>query len=170
MATMFQSVSANPVRSFTFLANASFQVALTAWIGSLWGIGYLVVPTLFHTLSDNRVLAGEIAGRIFGVSGWAGLFLGGYLLLFIVVRQGRASLRTLTLWLTVLILILTAVSLFGIQPLMADMKHAVQPLDIMASPLRERFVAWHGIASSLYLLQSVLALALLLRASFGKPT
>ncbi|MDR3351812.1 MAG: DUF4149 domain-containing protein [Zoogloeaceae bacterium] len=150
------------------LANASFQITLTAWVGSLWSIGYLVVPTLFYTLPD-RMLAGEIAGHIFHVSGWAGLFLGGYLLCFLVIRQGRASVKTLSLWLTVLILLLTAVSLFGIQPLMADMKVSVQPLDIMASPLRERFAAWHGIASSLYLLQSFLALGLLLRASFGRP-
>jgi hypothetical protein len=39
----------------------------------------------------------------------------------------------------------------------------------MQSLLKDRFVAWHGISSLLYLLQSLLALGLLLRVSFGKP-
>jgi hypothetical protein len=150
------------------LANTLFQIALTAWVGGLWAVGYLVVPTLFYTL-DDRALAGQIAGHIFTVSAWAGLALGGYLLLFFVIRQKLASLKTLSLWLTVLVLILTAISLFGIQPLMAQMKIDALPLDVMDSVLKDRFAAWHGIASSLYLLQSLLALGLLLRVSFGKP-
>jgi hypothetical protein len=144
------------------LAHALFQIALTAWVGGLWTVGYLVVPTLFYTL-DDRALAGQIAGHIFAVSAWAGLAFGGYLLFCLIAWQRRASLKTLSFWLTALVLILTAVSLFGIQPWMADMKTDALPLDVMDSPLRERFVAWHGIASSLYLLQSLLALGLLLR-------
>jgi hypothetical protein len=149
------------------LAYALFQIALTAWVGGLWGVGYLVVPTLFYTL-DDRALAGEIAGHIFAVSAWVGLALGGYLLFFLVIRQGLASLKTLSFWLAALIWILTAVSLFGIQPWMAQMKIDALPLDVMDSLLKDRFVAWHGIASSLYLLQSLLALGLLLRVNFGK--
>ncbi|MDR0736508.1 MAG: DUF4149 domain-containing protein [Zoogloeaceae bacterium] len=156
------------MRAMTSLANALFHIALTAWAGMLWSIGYLVVPVLFYT--QERMLAGEIAGHLFAASGWAGLALGGYLLLMLLSRQGlKGSLRTLAFWLTALMLILTAVSLFGIQPFMAHLKENALPLDVMRSPLRERFVTWHGIASSLYLLQSLLALALTLRVNFGKP-
>ncbi|MDR3158006.1 MAG: DUF4149 domain-containing protein [Zoogloeaceae bacterium] len=156
------------MRARTFLADALFHVALTAWAGMLWSIGYLVVPVLFCT--QERMLAGEIAGRLFAASGWAGLALGGYLLLALLARQGViGSLRTLAFWLAALMLILTAVSLFGIQPFMQHLKESALPLDVMRSPLRERFVAWHGVASSLYLLQSLLALALTLRVHFGKP-
>jgi len=69
----------------------------------------------------------------------------------------------LALWLIALMLILTAVNLFGIQPTMAQMKLDALPLGVMDSPLRDRFVAWHGISSSLYLLKSLLALGLVLR-------
>ncbi|MCL2022703.1 MAG: DUF4149 domain-containing protein [Betaproteobacteria bacterium] len=143
------------------LANLLFQVVLTAWAGCLWTIGYLVAPILFYTL-DNRALAGQIAGSLFAVSGWASLAAGSYLALFLCIRQKRAW-KTLALWLIVLMLILAAVSLFGIQPMMAQMKLDALPLDIMNSPLRDRFVAWHGISSSLYLLESCLALGLVLR-------
>ncbi|WP_303783306.1 DUF4149 domain-containing protein [Azovibrio restrictus] len=149
----------SPVRR---LADALFQVALTLWVGGLWSIGYLVVPTLFNTL-ESRPLAGAIAASLFEVSGWAGLGLGIFLLLCLLLRQGLAALRTLPFWLAALMLILTAVSLFGIQPLMARMKLEALPLAVMESPLRERFSTWHGISSSLYLLQSLLALGLLLR-------
>jgi hypothetical protein len=156
------------MRVVTFLADLLFHIALTAWAGMLWSIGYLVVPVLFYT--QERVLAGEIAGHLFAASGWVGLALGGYLLLVLLARQGvLGSLRTLAFWLTALLLILTAVGLFGIQPFMQHLKESALPLDVMQSPLRERFVAWHGIASSLYLLQSLLVLALTLRVNFGKP-
>jgi len=146
------------------LANLLFQVVLTAWVGGLWTIGYLVVPTLFYTLGNN-VLAGQIAGSLFSVSGWASLAAGGYLALFLLVRQRRAW-KTLALWLVVLMLILTAVMLFGIQPMMAQMKLDALPLDVMNSPLRDRFALWHGISSSLYLLESCLALGLVLRVGW----
>jgi hypothetical protein len=158
----------HPVRATAFLANVLFHLLLTAWAGMLWSIGYLVVPVLFHT--QESALAGEIAGRLFVASGWTGLALGGYLLLALLARQGlKACLRTLAFWLTALILILTAVSLFGIQPFMQHLKESALPLEVMRSPLRDRFVAWHGVASALYLLQSLLALALTLRVNFGKP-
>jgi hypothetical protein len=152
-----------------FLANAVFQIALTLWIGGTWVVGYLVAPALFHALPNDRMLAGQIAGTVFRAFGWAGLALGGYLILFFILRQGRAALKTLALWLTVMLLLLTAISLFGIQPLMEGMKQAVAPLDVMNSPLGERFSAWHGISESLYLLQSLLGLGLVLRLGFPTP-
>jgi hypothetical protein len=149
------------------LVEALFQIVLTAWVGMLWTVGYLVAPVLFHTL-DDRVLAGEIAGRMFAVSGWVGLILGSYLLLMLLLQHGLKRLRTLAFWLTALLLILTAVSLFGIQPFMQHLKDAAQPLDVMQSTLRERFISWHGVSSSLYLLQSLLALGLLLRIKLDR--
>ncbi|MCL2074976.1 MAG: DUF4149 domain-containing protein [Betaproteobacteria bacterium] len=142
------------------LANLLFQVVLTAWAGCLWTIGFLVVPVLFYTLGSAP--AGQIAGALFIVSGWASIAAGSYLALFLFVRQRRVW-RTLALWLIALMLILTAVNLFGIQPTMAQMKLDALPLGVMDSPLRDRFVAWHGISSSLYLLKSLLALGLVLR-------
>jgi hypothetical protein len=149
------------------LTDALFHMALAAWVGMLWTIGYLVVPALFHVL-DDRVLAGKIAGHMFTISGWAGLALGACLLLILSLRHGFSCLRALAFWLTTLMLILTAVSLFGIQPFMQHLKDAAAPQDVMQSALRERFVFWHGISSTLYLLQSLLALGLLLRAKLGR--
>lgn len=143
---------------------ALFQTLLTFWVGMIWTIGYLVVPVLFYGLED-RMLAGEVAGRLFFLSGWLGMGLGGGVFVFLMGRGRFSAPRRLSFWLVVVLLILTAVSLFGIQPLMAHLKEMAAPRDVMDSPLRERFVTWHGISSSLYLLHSLLAAVLLWRES-----
>lgn len=141
------------------LADASFLIVLALWAGALWIVGYLAVPILFQTLGD-RVLAGQVAGRMFAVSGWLGLACGLYLAGFMLVRQGGRALKGRNFWLCLSMVAITAASLFGIQPLMAQLKLEAMPKDVMESLLRDRFVAWHGASSILYLIQSLLALML----------
>ena len=61
----------------------------------------------------------------------------------------------------------SAASLFGIQPLMAQLKADALPRDVMESLLRDRFVVWHGISSILYLIQSMLGLWLIVWSGRG---
>jgi MFS family permease len=148
------------------LADALYDVALTLWVGGLWTIGYLVAPTLFAALSADRQKAGLLAGQLFELIGWVGLACGTYLLLFVVVRMGAAALRRWNFWLLLVMLLLTAISLFGLQPLLAQLKADALPREVMESVLRNRFAAWHGVSSILYLVQSVLGLLLVTR--FGR--
>lgn len=151
------------MRNFT---EALYFVALTAWIGGMWAIGYVVAPTLFATLGD-RQLAGLVAGRLFAVMGWIGLGCGAYMLGVLLVRLGGGALKRSVFWLTLVILVLIAVGQFGIQPLMVQLKAEAWPRDVMETVLRDRFAAWHGISSILYLVQSVLGLWLVVSASRG---
>ena len=48
------------------IADASFLLALTAWVGALWAIGYIAAPLLFAHLAD-RATAGSLAGSMFSV-------------------------------------------------------------------------------------------------------
>ena len=150
------------------LADALHDVALTLWVGGLWVIGYLVAPTLFATLSNDRQTAGLLAGRLFESMGWIGLACAVYLLLFVLLRVGTTALRRWNFWLLVLMLLLTAVSLFGVQPLLAQLKADALPREVMESVLRNRFAAWHGVSSILYLVQTLLGL--LLVTSSGRAT
>ncbi|MEF8711378.1 MAG: DUF4149 domain-containing protein [Candidatus Accumulibacter propinquus] len=150
------------------LADALHDVALTLWVGGLWVIGYLVAPTLFATLSNDRQTAGLLAGRLFELMGWVGLACAVYLLLFVLLRGGTTALRRWNFWLLVLMLLLTAVSLFGVQPLLAQLKADALPREVMESVLRNRFAAWHGVSSILYLVQTLLGL--LLVTSSGRAT
>lgn len=151
------------MRNFT---EALYFIALTAWIGGMWVIGYVAAPTLFATLGD-RQLAGLVAGKLFAVMGWIGLGCGAYLLAFLLIRLGGGAFRRAAFWLTLVILALTVASQFGIQPLMAQLKAEAWPREVMETVLRDRFAAWHGISSILYLVQSILGLWLVVSASRG---
>jgi hypothetical protein len=147
-------------------ADALYAVTLTLWVGGLWAIGYLVAPTLFATLVD-RQLAGMLAGKLFVLIGWVGVVCASYLLVFMLSRLGRAALKRGIFWLVFLMLLMTVISLFGIQPLLAQMKAEALPREVMESVLRDRFATWHGISSILYLMQSLIGLFAVVFASRG---
>ncbi|MBL0167863.1 MAG: DUF4149 domain-containing protein [Propionivibrio sp.] len=147
-------------------SEALYFITLTLWVGGLWAIGYLVAPVLFATLAD-RQLAGMLAGKLFALIGWVGLASAAYLLLFMLIRLGRSALKRGVFWLLVVMLVLTVLSQFGIQPLLAQLKADALPREVMESVLRDRFAAWHGVSSILYLLQSVLGLLLVVGAGRG---
>lgn len=148
------------------LSEALYLIVLTAWVGGMWAIGYLVAPVLFDSLG-NRQLAGNIAGKLFSLIGWIGLGSAFYLLIFLVLRWGGAVFKCSVFWLVTVMAILTVVSLFGIQPLMAQLKVDALPREVMESVLRDRFAAWHGISSILYMVQSLLGLWLVAWSSRG---
>lgn len=134
--------------------------AAALWVGGLWAVGYLAAPVLFYHL-DDRVMAGFVAGRLFAWMGWVGLVCGVWLLLFRLVRAGAGVVKQGFFWLVVLMLLLTLAQQFGIAPLLQHLKELAQPRDVMESLFRDRFQTWHGIASAVYLLQSLLGLWLL---------
>ncbi len=148
------------------LAEAMYLLAITLWVGGLWAIGYVVAPVLFSSLGD-RQLAGMVAGKLFGLIAWIGLGAAAYLVVFLIGRWGGQAFKRSMLWLTVVMALLAAASLFGIQPLMAQLKADALPREVMESVLRDRFAAWHGISSILYLVQSLLGLWLVVWSGRG---
>jgi hypothetical protein len=148
------------------LSEALWFITITLWVGGLWAIGYIAAPVLFSSLGD-RQLAGLVAGKLFSLIGWIGLGSAAYLLLFLLVRQGGQVFKGAVFWLVLSMALLVAASQFGIQPLMAQLKADALPREVMASVLRDRFAAWHGISSILYLVQSLLGLWLVVWANRG---
>ena len=141
------------------LTEAIYAIALTLWIGGLWAIGYIVAPTLFYTLAD-RTLAGMLAGKLFMLIAYVGIGCAVYLLLFRLVRFGGACVRHGIFWIVLALLLLTLAGEFGVQPILAGLKDQALPKGVMESVFRDRFAAWHGVASVLYLIQSVLGILL----------
>lgn len=148
------------------LSEALYLSAITLWVGGMWAIGYVVAPVLFTSLGD-RQLAGAVAGRLLALIGWIGLASAAYLMIFIIARRGAQVFRSAIFWLVLLMAVLVAASQFGIQPLMAQLKAAALPREVMESVMRDRFAAWHGISSILYLVQSLLGLWLVIWANRG---
>ena len=139
------------------LSDALYLFSLTLWVGGMWAIGYMVAPVLFANLAD-RQLAGMLAGKLFSLIAWIGLASAAYLLVFFIARAGLRAFKSGLFWLILLMAALAAVSQFGIQPLMAQLKADALPREVMESVLRDRFATWHGISSILYLVQSMLGL------------
>ncbi len=135
------------------------RILLTLWVGGLWTTGYLVAPVLFHAIDDRR-LAGEIAGRVFSAMNYLGLACGILLLLAVMYQAGRTWARTWQLWVLLAMLLLVGVGEFVLQPLIHALKAATPEGFIEGSVAAARFGMLHGVSSLLFLITSLLGLAL----------
>lgn len=140
-------------------ADALQSMTATLWVGGMWAIGFIVAPVLFATLPD-RALAGLLAGKLFSLIAWTGMACAFYLLVYRLVRDGTGALRQGLFWIVLLMLVLTLAGEFGVQPVLAALKEQALPKQVMETVLRDRFATWHGVASGLYVIQSVLGAAL----------
>jgi hypothetical protein len=132
------------------------RILLSLWVGALWAIGYLAVPTLFASL-DDRMLAGMVAGKMFTGVSFIGLGCGTALLASFWMQYAK-PLAERRVQLLLLMLSLVVIGEFMLQPQMAALK--AEGL-IEGSGAAARFGVLHGIASLLYLLNSLTGLALL---------
>lgn len=148
------------------ISEALYLFAITLWVGGLWAIGYMAAPVLFVQLAD-RQMAGMVAGKLFALIAWIGLGSAAYLVIFLLARWGVRLFRQSVFWLVILMAGMAAIQLFGIQPLMAQLKVDALPREVMESVLRDRFATWHGVSSILYLMQSLLGLWLVVWSSRG---
>ena len=146
---------------FYFLRLAR-TLLITLWAGSLWTVGYLAAPLLFATLPD-RMLAGTIAGSLFRAEAWLSLACG-ILLLAIFRSDTTLQSRTICTRIVIVMLVCVVVGYFGLQPFMAEIRAAAaQAGGVMDDAMRMRFGVLHGVASIIYLLQSVAAIVLVLK-------
>jgi hypothetical protein len=136
---------------------AALSIAL--WVGGMWMLGYVVVPVLFKMLPD-RQLAGMVAGQLFTLLTCIGIVCALYLLIYQLQQSGRAAVLGAPFLITVAMLLLVLIGQFVLQPILADLKLQAMPLDVMKSAYASRFTVWHGVSSILYLIQSLLGIAL----------
>lgn len=138
-------------------------VLVTFWAGSLWTVGYVVAPVLFSTLAD-RTLAGTLAGAVFRTQAWISLACGAMLLALVWADKENLS-RSLLIKLVIGMLACTLIGYFGLQPSMAELRAiAAESGGIMDEAMRSRFGWLHGAASAIYLLQSLIAVGLVLKS------
>ncbi len=99
---------------------------------------------------------------------WVGLACGSYLLLYVLAGKGWRAIQSGVFWIVLLMLALTVAGHFGVQPILAQLKADALPRQVMESALRDRFSTWHGVSSALYLVQSLLGIALAVLQERGK--
>lgn len=144
------------------LTNTLAAVAITLWVGGLWIIGGLAAPTLFANLSD-RQLAGMLAGKLFTLMAYVGMGCGIYLLIYRLANDGLNAFKQWFFWIVLAMLALTLIGHFGVQPIIHSLKMEGGTAAVMQSVVADRFARWHGIASILFLMQSLLGLTLILK-------
>lgn len=132
----------------------SEKILLTIWVGGMWAIGYIVAPVLFQML--DKPVAGNVAGQLFTVMSYIGVFSATALIISIVVKQGFNS-RHWQLLVLIGMLLLVIIGQFVLQPMMAELK-AAGILEIN----KAEFGRLHGIASALFLINSLAGLALVI--------
>ncbi|MCU7800126.1 MAG: DUF4149 domain-containing protein [gamma proteobacterium symbiont of Lucinoma myriamae] len=133
------------------------KILLTIWIGALWTVGFLVVPTLFGTLEDKQ-LAGMLAGKMFTAISYIGLFCG----LVILLSEARLSGQFTSnkrIWLLALMLLIVIIGEFIIQPMMADLKQSGL---LSSSEVSQQFDQLHLIATALYMFNCLFGLILII--------
>jgi hypothetical protein len=150
------------------LFDSLLLIAVTLWAGALWAIGFIAAPIVFIALED-RALAVALAGKMFAIVAYIGMGCGVYLVLFRLIRQGVLSLRQSFFWIVVLMLLLTLLGHFGAQPILEAVKNFTVPRAVMEGILQERFASWHGVYSALYVVESVLALVLVVQQPTAAP-
>jgi len=133
------------------------RILLTLWIGGMWTVGYVVVPTLFQML-DSRILAGAIAGRLFTLTSGIGILSAVVLIAAQLFRAAVSWRRNWRLGVLAGMLIILLIGQFGLQPQMAALKAAglADPANAAA------FGRLHGISSVLFLINSLLGLVLVI--------
>lgn len=144
-----------------FLQRAQPLIA-TLWVGSLWTVGYLVAPTLFATLAD-RTLAGTIAGSLFRIEAWVSLACALALLLIMWRTAPKTPQGSILMRLVLGMLVCTLIGYFGLQPFMAAIREASAASGGMSADAKMQFGTLHGAASGIFLLQSLLGVALILK-------
>ena len=136
----------------------SERLLLTLWVGGLWAIGYLAVPMAYATMGDVS-LAGEYAGKLFTAINILGLGCGSVLIIAKLIQYKQNVKQLWRFWLLVLMVMMTVVFSFYLQPHIAEIKQLDWQTD---QELLARFSLLHTISENLYLLLSLFGLALVL--------
>jgi len=135
------------------------RILLTLWVGGLWMTGLVVAPVLFKNY--ERMLAGDIAGRLFAAMSLLGMLCGALLLAISAVRARQQVWRDWRVGVLCAMLAITIFGEFGLAARMRELKEMMTLLPVAPVVLSE-FGRLHGIASLLFLANSALGLALVI--------
>jgi len=136
----------------------SERLLLTLWVGSLLAIGYIAVPMAFATLGDIT-LAGQFASKLFLAVNILGLGCGVVLLVSKFIVQGKHAVSLWRFWIVLLMVLLTLVLLTYLQPEITRIAEMSQ-LSLQDDAILKRFNLFHLISSNVYIVLSLLGVAL----------
>lgn len=144
-----------------------FSLISGLWVGSFITIGFLVVPVLFSSLGDRQV-AGMVAASLFKSTAYIGVFISMILMVMAnhLVRHGKSQYR-LTRWILLGMLACTVGAAFILIPWMNSLRDQALylGLSVRESTNAVLFNRLHGASSILFMMQVLLGLVLVWRAT-----
>lgn len=136
------------------------RILLTSWVGGLWITGLVFAPVLFGNF--ERLLAGDIAGRLFTAVSQVGLVCGAVLLALAAWRAGKGVWRDWRAAVLALMLLILVVGEYGIAARMRELK-LLALLEADAAAHWAEFGRLHGLSSALYLVECLFGLLLVVK-------
>lgn len=134
------------------------RIALTLWVGAIWSIGYIAAPVLFK-YSPTRMLAGNLAGEMFTAVSYIGIACAFILITGLLFKPAGHRFKQWRLWIILLMLLITLVGQFALSPMMQQLKHTGIAEGTEAA---RQFGRLHGVASILFLVNSLSGLILVI--------
>ena len=131
------------------------------WVGGLWSM--LMVTTILFNKIPSSYIAGAIANDMFAFMNLFGMFSSGFLLIFGFRKENLSFIRTITFWLLIIMLSITIISYFGINPILENFRDNSISKEIIESVFVNRYSTWHGIASTAFLIECFLGIFLILK-------
>lgn len=133
-------------------------VLMSISLGVQISIGYIAVSILFTYL--DRIIAGQLAGELFHVVHYLSLFTW----IIALIAMGRTSAweyntknKPTKKWIIVLLILFTT-SEFLLSPTIAAFK--INQTSLLTSWFGGDLKTWHGISSTIYLIETVLSLSI----------
>src|SRR5262245_25720465 len=129
-----------------WVLRTAMLMALIVWIGGIIFFAFVLAPTLFTVLPSTQ-MAGNVVSPALASLHWMGLIAGGVFLACSLtcdrMRYARFKLFTATNILVALMLVLTAISQFGITPRMRQLRSgSLSPAPVNAQTEFERLHGW----------------------------
>lgn len=144
-----------------------FSLISGIWVGSFITIGFFVVPVLFSSLGDRQV-AGFVAANLFKSTAYIGVLISLILMVMAnyLVRYGKSQYR-FTRWLLLGMMACTVGAAFILIPWMNSLRDQALylGLSVRESTNATLFNRLHGISSTLFLIQTILGMVLIWRAT-----
>jgi len=130
-------------------------------VGSLWWM--IVVANVIFDKVPTSYLAGLIAGQLFEYLSYFSLVVLTFVMFRLFKGEGWRVVKNSLFWISLFILFIVLINLFGIKPFLEALKIQALPKEVMESIFADRFSLWHGISSIAYLIHSLLATFLMLK-------
>ena len=141
--------------------NTFLKLLIALWVGSLWWM--IVVANVIFDKVPTSYLAGLIAGQLFEYLSYFSLIVLTFVMFRLLKGEGWRVLKNSLFWISLLILFIVLMNLFGIKPFLETLKIQALPKEVMGSIFADRFSLWHGVSSIAYLIHSLLATFLMLK-------